>query len=65
MSETPKPFVSACCEGEHCFCGAPAHHKVEETIFDDDPHRARHPLTTYICHPHFLMLMGPAANWPR
>lgn len=30
------PFVSACCEGERCYCGAPAEHKVEETMFIDD-----------------------------
>jgi hypothetical protein len=57
-----KPFVSACCEGERCFCGAPAEHKVEQTIFDDDPYPARHPLTRYVCHPHFREIMGTAAD---
>jgi len=60
------PFVSACCEGERCrICGSPAEHKVEETIFDDDPMPVRHPLTAYICHTHFVTLMGPAANAGR
>ena len=55
-------FVSACCKGERCFCGADAQHKVEETIFPDDPHPIRHPLTTYVCHEHFRQLMGPAVD---
>lgn len=60
------PFVSACCEGERCrICGNPAEHKVEETIFHDDPMPVRHPLTAYICHVHFVTLMGPAANAGR
>lgn len=60
------PFVSACCQGERCYCGAPAEHKVEETIFHDDPHQHRHPFTTYICHEHFVQLIGPAAEqWRR
>lgn len=59
---TPKLFVSNSCEGELCYCGAPASHKVEETLFDDDPARHRHPLTRYICHAHFRLLMGPAAG---
>lgn len=67
--------VSACCEGERCWCGAPAEHKVEETIFPDDwslsdefaktqplMMRGRHPLTAYVCHPHFRQMMGPAAD---
>lgn len=58
-----KPFVSGCCEGERCYCGAPAEHKVEETIFHDDPFQFRHPLTTYICHTHFREMMGPAADY--
>lgn len=57
-----KPFVSGCCEGERCHCGKPAEHKVEETIFHDDPHPMRHPLTTYVCHHHFREMMGPAAD---
>lgn len=57
-----KPFVSGCCEGERCYCGEPAEHKVEETIFFDDPVKNRHPLTRYVCHPHFREIMGPAAD---
>jgi hypothetical protein len=56
-------FVSACCEGERCYCGKPAEHKVEEVIFDDDPIQSRHPLTSYICHEHFAGVMGPAAGY--
>lgn len=55
-------FVSACCEGELCFCGAPAEHKVEETILFDDPFKARHPFTAYLCHGHFKEIMGPAVD---
>jgi hypothetical protein len=57
-----KPFVSECCEGERCYCGAPAEHKVEEVIFDDDPIQPRHPLTSYICHAHFREIMGRMAD---
>lgn len=57
-----KPFVSACCEGERCHCGAPAEHKVEETIFFDDPTQNRHPFTAYICHDHFRQIMGAAVD---
>lgn len=56
------PFVSECCQGERCHCGEPAEHKVEETIFDDDPIQSRHPLTAYICHKHFREIMGPFAD---
>lgn len=56
------PFVSACCQGERCHCGEPAEHKVEETIFHDDPIQSRHPLTAYICHKHFREIMGPFAD---
>lgn len=51
-------FVSWCCEGEKCFCGREASHKVEEVIFDDDPTPSRHPYTTYICDYHFNVIMG-------
>lgn len=61
---------------ERCsICGEPAHRKVEETIFPDDPTAfvhvdtdppsripARHPLTAYVCFDHFREIMGPAAN---
>jgi len=56
------PFVSSACGGERCFCGVPAEHKVEETIFSDDPIPDRHPLTSYVCHRHFVEIMGPAAD---
>jgi hypothetical protein len=70
-------FVSATCQGERCFCGAPAEHKVGEQIPDDDPrfsddwhvaHGLRlrgapfHELTAYVCHEHFRQIMGPAAD---
>ena len=59
---TIQRFVSGCCEGERCRCGNAAEHKVEEVIFYDDPMPHRHPLTSYICHQHFVELMGPAAH---
>lgn len=63
MSARPRPFfVSKHCMGEHCFCGLPAAHKVEEVILSDDPIPTRHPLTTYICRAHFRQIMGPAAG---
>lgn len=55
-------FISMCCEGERCFCGLPAEHKVGETIFMDDPMPNRHELTAYLCHEHFRQIMGPAAD---
>lgn len=59
-------FVSACCQGERCrACGNPAEHKVEETIFSDDPVPNRHPLTAYICHRHFREIMGAFADDER
>ncbi len=58
-----KPFISGCCMGEKCgLCCAPAEHKVEETIFMDDPMPQRHPLTSYVCHRCFKLIMGPAAD---
>ena len=57
-----KRFVSLSCQGEKCFCGKPAEHKVEETVFGDDPYPGRHPLTRYVCHEHFRGIMGPAAE---
>ncbi len=62
---TEKPFVSRSCNGERCSfegCSEPAEHKVEETIFHDDPIPNRHELTAYICHAHFRQIMGPAAD---
>jgi hypothetical protein len=56
------PFVSQYCKGERCFCGEVAEHKVEETVFDDEPNPMRHPLTSYVCHAHFREIMGPAAE---
>ena len=58
-------FISGSCQGEVCHfenCGDAASHKIEETIFHDDPIQLRHPLTSYICHKHFRDLMGPAAD---
>lgn len=34
-------FVSACCEGERCFCGKPAAAKVEEVVIFRSPPSAR------------------------
>lgn len=57
-------FVSDCCRGERCWCRQPAAHKVEEVAFEDHP-RAWHPLSTYVCHAHFVEMMGPAAKDER
>lgn len=69
-----QPFVSQHCQGERCGfetdliegssirCGKPAEHKVEEWVFADDPTDGRHPLTQYLCHAHFRLLMGPMAD---
>ncbi|MGY8665719.1 hypothetical protein Q3C01_25630 [Bradyrhizobium sp. UFLA05-109] len=45
------------CDGERCFCGEPAAHKVEEVVFADDPQPIRHPLTSYVCREHFRQIM--------
>lgn len=62
MSVETERFVSACCEGEKCYCGELAEHKVEETVFDGDPFPYRHPYTAYMCHEHFREIMGPAVK---
>lgn len=55
------------CHGEQClichqegFEGVPATHRVEETIFDDDPTPIRHPLTNYVCCFHFKLIFPVA-----
>ncbi len=62
-----KHFVSRYCNGEKCrMCHKDASHKVEETIFDDDPTTqiyagieiVRHPYTAYVCCKCFEMIMG-------
>jgi len=58
QSNTAAPWRSIYCGGEECKCGQPAAAKVEEVIFDDDPVRHRHPLTTYLCSDCFSLLMG-------
>lgn len=55
-------FVSQACQGETCWCGQAAEHKVEEAILFDDPVPIRHPYTTYVCHAHFRQMMGPAVG---
>lgn len=57
-------FVSACCQGERCKCGAPAAHKVEEVIFHDDPQPIRHPLTAYLCAGCFEAIMSFGVMMP-
>jgi hypothetical protein len=55
-----KLHLPASCGGEKCtVCGEQAYHKLEETIFDDDPQPHRHPLTAYVCHHHFNMIVRP------
>lgn len=63
MTKVDRPeFVSGHCQGERCYCGKPADHKIEEVVFRDDPLPFRHPLTRYVCHAHFAEIMGPAAK---
>ena len=54
------PFISASCVGERCFvCKEQATHKIEESIFGDEPKWwARHPYTSYLCCKHFQMVLG-------
>jgi hypothetical protein len=73
-------YVSVSKQGEVCnICGAPATHKVEETLPSvyelggidtiEEIHKVldqiqRHPYTAYICCLHFALIMGPsAAKW--
>lgn len=59
-------FISKSCQGVKCQhekCIKEAAHKVEEVIFSDDPNQYRHPLTAYLCHPHFVSIMGQYANY--
>jgi hypothetical protein len=58
-------FVSKYCQGEKCgMCWGqehklvPATHKVQETLFDDDPLKERHELTQYVCDRHFRSIFG-------
>lgn len=62
MTTEPDRPVSGTCFGERCYCGELAEHKVEEAIPFDDPIPSRHPLTAYVCHRHFRLMMGPAAD---
>lgn len=78
QNQEPEPpyYIPASCKGEHCYCGQPAEHKIEEVIFSDDPSNVpiiigdhmmpsvamRHPLTRYVCHQHFVEIMGPLAK---
>lgn len=55
------PVISGYCQGEKCFCGNDACHKVGEEIFDDDPSPNRHNLTSYVCCEHFQMIFGQFA----
>lgn len=62
----PAHFVSASCGGEVCrfgsglndTCEADATHKIEETVFHDDPHHVRHPMTAYLCCRHYELTMN-------
>jgi hypothetical protein len=58
-----KHFVSLSCRGERCrVCGNAASHKMEETIFEDDPKQIRHPLAAYLCCDCFTLVVGQAAG---
>ena len=48
--------TSDCCNGEKCYCGLPAKHKIEEVIFDDM--QPRHPYNNYVCDEHFMKALG-------
>lgn len=56
------PFISESCEGEKCYCGKPATHKVGEEIFHDDPNPERHNFTRYVCCEHFVLIFGKVAK---
>jgi len=55
-------FISSTCEGEKCFCGEPATHKIGEEIPHDDPSQMRHNYTAYVCCEHFRQLFGEAVQ---
>ena len=64
--KTINHFVSMYCNGEKCkICKADATHKLEETIFDDEPNpqingfsMRRHHFTVYVCCNCFRIIMG-------
>lgn len=58
IDDEDEDFVSGCCEGEKCYCGADATKKVAEVVFNDDPYPYRHSKTTYLCQKHFDRIMG-------
>ena len=56
-----KHFVAATTGGERCVvCDRPATHKIGEEIAPNDPSRARHNFTAYVCCARFLALFGDA-----
>lgn len=65
-SPRPTHFVSRSCAGETCrfgsglndACGQDASHKVEESVFHDEPNTIRHPMTAYLCCRHYSLVMG-------
>lgn len=51
-------YVPLSCGGELCsMCGKPAHRKVGEELFHDDPQPYRLSLTAYVCLDHFNQIM--------
>lgn len=66
MSDEPREkaihFVSDTCNGEKCFCGEDATHKVGEEISVSDPSFGyRHNFTQYVCCQCFVNIVGNAA----
>jgi len=65
MTDSDAHFVSMYCDGRKCgICLEAATHKVAEEVFDDDPDKNRHPLTSYVCCKCFRKIMGQAATCP-
>ena len=75
MIDVKNSKLPGSCIGEKCWCGQQAHHKLEHVPFDYDEEILQenpdlrgydrsmgHPLTSYICHDHFVLLMGPASK---
>ena len=59
MEAGGEPSTQGSFKEERCrICGAPAKHRIEETIRPDDPIPSRRPLVAYFCDSHFREVMG-------
>ena len=47
-------MMERCCS----ICGTLAQHKISEVLYSE----CRHPFTNYLCHEHFIQVMGLAAK---